>query len=46
MKRQELFHGDFQFTSVSRAEQGYHGASRYFPSPCHTHEFEYRIRDV
>ena len=33
MNRQELFHGDFHLTAVSRAEKGYRGASRTFPSP-------------
>ena len=33
MNRQELFHGDFHLSSVSRAEKGYRGASRHFPFP-------------
>jgi len=33
MNRQELFHGDFHLMSVSRAEQGYRGASMIFPFP-------------
>ena len=38
MNRQELFHGDLHLMSVCRAEQGYRGASRYFPFPGHTYE--------
>ena len=40
MNRQELFHGDTHLMSVSRAEQGYRGASRYFPFPCHSREMK------
>lgn len=32
MNRQELFHGDLHLICVSRADQGYRGASRNFPS--------------
>jgi hypothetical protein len=38
MNRQELFHGDSPLIPVSRAEQGYRGASNYFPPLCHYHE--------
>src|SRR5829696_3494394 len=33
MNRQELFHGDLHLVCVSRADQGYRGASRIFPFP-------------
>jgi hypothetical protein len=33
MNRQELFHGDFHLTIVSRPEQGYGGASMIIPFP-------------
>ena len=38
MNRQELFHGDAHLISVSRAEQGYRGASICFPFDCHSHK--------
>lgn len=39
MNRQELFHGDFHLTTVSR-RAGIRGASITFPPLCHTQEFD------
>jgi len=46
MNRQELFHGDKHLISVCRTDQGYGGASRYFPFPSHAHELHINTRGM